>query len=283
MSLKKKILIIPYLKNGVVFIYRLKEVLVNLCHQITASISWLYSSNETTNYTYKLDEINKRYLASLISDIMGVSFDIILSYMNEIEEDVVLKNHILHSIEKGGLSYIADKDIKFGRRVGWYAIARVLKPSTVVETGVDKGMGSCVLTSALSRNKEEGCPGYYYGTDINPDAGYMFTGEYRKYGTILYGDSIESLKKIHEKVDLFINDSDHSEEYEAAEYKAIRGKLSESAIILGDNSHCTSKLLDFSLEMDRNFVFFQEKPVKHWYSGAGIGISFIRKTGEKSD
>jgi hypothetical protein len=98
------------------------------------------------------------------------------------------------------------------------------------------------------------------------------------YGEILYGDSIESLKQFDKVIDLFINDSDHSAEYEANEYKIVATKLAENAIILGDNSHCTDKLFEFSLKTGRQFIFFQEKPFKHWYPGGGIGIAFRRKT-----
>jgi hypothetical protein len=73
---------------------------------------------------------------------------------------------------------------------------------------------------------------------------------------------------------LFINDSDHSADYEYAEYEVINPKLSQSAIILGDNSHVTDKLSLFSRLQARNYVFFSEKPDQHWYPGAGIGISF---------
>ena len=57
-------------------------------------------------------------------------------------------------------------------------------------------------------------------------------------------------------IDLFVNDSDHSADYEAAEYHTITNKLSEHAVVLGDNSHCTDKLLEFSLKANRRFVFF---------------------------
>ena len=104
----------------------------------------------------------------------------------------------------------------------------------------------------------------------------MFSGNYAKYGRILYGDSIESLRKFDGVIDLFINDSDHSADYEAEEYRTVAGMLSERAVILGDNSHCSNKLLEFSLKTNRHFVFFHEKPEAHWYPGAGIGISFKR-------
>jgi len=194
--------------------------------------------------------------------------------MQEILEDKVLSNHIKSATTKSGYSFMADKDINYARRIGWYMFVRATKPKVIVETGVDKGLGSCVLTSALIRNLDEGYEGKYYGTDINPKAGYLLSGKYRQHGSILYGDSIQSLISLDEKIDLFINDSDHSADYEAEEYKTITSKLSNNAIILGDNSHTNEKLLEYSILTKRHYVFFGEKPANHWYPGAGIGISY---------
>ncbi len=119
------------------------------------------------------------------------------------------------------------------------------------------------------RNQAEGHAGYYYGTDINPRAGYLFKTPYTDYGEILYGDSIESLQKFAQPIDLFINDSDHSATYEANEYGIIKGKLTENAIILGDNSQVTDELLRFALATDRNFL--------HWHRGSGIGVAFKKQ------
>lgn len=157
----------------------------------------------------------------------------------------------------------------------WYAIARSKKPKVIVETGVDQGMGAVVLCAALSRNALDGHLGKYYGTDINPSAGYYLQEPYSRYGSVLYGNSIHSIIQLSEAVDLFINDSDHSESYEQAEYEAIKTKLSAGAIILGDNSHITSKLAEFSVRERRRFIFLSEEPAAHWYRGAGVGISFI--------
>lgn len=105
-------------------------------------------------------------------------------------------------------------------------------------------------------------------------SGYLLSGQYRDYGEIICGDSIESLRALDEQIDLFINDSDHSADYEAAEYETIAAKLSSQAIVLGDNAHGTGKLLDFSLAHGRQFLFFAEQPVGHWAPGGGIGVSF---------
>jgi len=267
----------PVLGRAVLLIYRARVAFRYLSNQSKYFIKWLYKSKEVTNFTYDLEENNKRYLASLIADVLNMEFDTIMEYIREIEGDIALRRHVSDMVESGEFAFMADKDVKFGRRVGWYAFARATKPNIIIETGVDKGLGSCILCAALKRNKDEGYDGKYYGTDINPNAGFMLSGEYSEFGDIWYGDSIKSLEKFDDTVDLFINDSDHSADYEAKEYQAIGNKLSEKAIVLGDNSHCTDNLFNFSLKAKRHFIFFQERPSEHWYPGGGIGICFKRQ------
>jgi Methyltransferase domain len=256
--------------------YRTKLALGYFYSPMSNLFKWIARSKETANFTYDLEEKNKRYLASLIADIFNLHFNDVTTLFKEIEEDVELRDHIVDATTKSDWAFIADKEVRLGRRIGWYAIVRVIKPKIVIETGVDKGLGSCVLTAALKKNAQEGHAGHYYGLDINPKAGYLLSDDYAHYGSILYGDAIESIKAFDGVVDLYINDSDHSAEYEALEYRAMVNKLSDHAIILGDNSHVSAKLLEFSLAEKRHFVFFQEKPLEHWYQGAGIGISFKR-------
>lgn len=275
-KLKLAIAKTPILGRFFLICVRAKAALSYFLGPLSYLVKWLFKSKETTNYTYDLEETNKRYLASLIADITGTSADDVSAYFKEIEEDEELKEHIVDSTKKSEWAFLADTKVRYGRRIGWYALVRIMKPGIVFETGVDKGLGACVLSSALKKNKEEGFEGRYYGTDINSSAGYLLSGDYKEHGIILYGDSIESLKKFDGLIDLFINDSDHSAAYEFEEYKTITKKLSSRAIILGDNAHCTNKLLEYSLETKRNFIFFQERPAAHWYPGAGIGISFKR-------
>jgi predicted O-methyltransferase YrrM len=237
-------------------------------------LKWGIRSNEDTNYTYNLKPRNIICLANTIAVVTGIDFKIILNYINEAEEDTDLKNHIINATKKSSYKKFADLEVRFGRRLGWYAFARAIKPKIIVETGVDKGLGSVLLASAIARNKAEGYDGKYYGTDINSKAGYLLSEKYKEFGEILYGDSIQSLSHLTGKIDLFINDSDHSAEYEYQEYLTIKDKITEKTIILGDNSAVTDKLQNFSNENGRHFLFFKEEPLNHWYPGSGIGISF---------
>jgi hypothetical protein len=237
-------------------------------------LKWGIKSKEHTNYTFHLTPENLVCLAQTISLVSGKGLKEISAYITELENDMDLKNHIRNTTFNSNEKSFADLEIRFSRRIGWYALARAMKPKVIIETGVDKGLGSVLLCSALIKNKTEGFEGKFYGTDINPAAGYLLNGKYSEVGQILYGDSIETLSKFNKQIDLFINDSDHSAEYEYIEYKTIASKLSKDAIILGDNSHVTSKLSQFSLENNRKYIFFHEVPLNHWYPGAGIGISF---------
>lgn len=229
--------------------------------------------NELSNFTYDLTSRSLTELAHVVAVASGRPFAEILGFVTEVQDDAKLHNTLYEGLRQRG--YASDAIANpFGRRAGWYAFVRALKPRVVVETGVDRGHGSLVLCAALLANAAEGIPGRYYGTDIDPQAGWLLRGEYAKVGKILYGDSIKSLEALNETVDLFINDSDHSAEYEYREYQTIASKLSRNAVILGDNAHVTDKLARYSAESNRSFLFFKEEPKDHWYPGAGIGISF---------
>lgn len=269
---------VSIVRKPVIFARRAKIAVGYFNVPLLNMIKWLFQSREITNFTYNLTEINTRYLASFISDITKKTYEEIIGYITELELDHNLEKHLQLMTQQSPEKEVADLDIRFGRRIGWYAFVRAVKPKIVIETGVDKGLGSCVLTAALMKNKEEGKPGYYYGTDINPRAGYLLSGEYKKYGEILFGDSIASLRNITGPIDIFINDSDHSALYEEREYEVIRDKLSQEAIVLGDNAHVTDKLLNFAQATGKHFLFFQEKPRNHWYPGGGIGVAFQRSS-----
>ena len=234
---------------------------------------WLAESNEDTNFTYDLESTNQNYLAAFVAHIVERPLDDVLGYFHEILSDEKLAAHIADRTRQASIGN-ADATARFGRRIGWYAFVRAAKPKIVVETGIDKGLGSCVLSAALMRNASESQPGKYYGTDIDPHAGWLFSAPYTDYGEILYGDSLESLAKLDGSIDLFINDSDHSSDYERREYESIVEKLSPKAILIGDNAHVSGELFDFACRSGRRFLYFQEKPADHWYPGAGLGCAY---------
>jgi cephalosporin hydroxylase len=270
----KTILNIPILGGIILFFYRLKILAGFQWAYNWLMLKWLFTSRETTNFTFDLDDYQRAYLTDFVAHVSNKPIEEIEGYLKELEQDEKLKNQLLTLTAQHPERYKADKAVRFGKRLAWYALVRALKPKVVIETGVDKGFGSVVLCSALLRNQSEGQEGRYFGTDINPSAGYLLQAPYNQVGEILYGDSVESLQKFAQPIDIFINDSDHSATYEMAEYEAIVNKLAPNAYILGDNSDVTDKLHVFSRKYKRKFLFYKEVAKNHWYQGGGVGVSW---------
>lgn len=235
---------------------------------------WLVNSRELTNFTYKISDIGMTYFAQTVALATGSSLDEARAWLREPEENEELLRYLKVKHEGAELRVLADDEPLFARRLVWYALVRARKPKLVVETGVDKGLGAVLLCSAVKKNVEEGHQGYYVGTDINPEAGYLLDGVYSQFGRVIYGDSIETLKQLPQAVEVFINDSDHSAEYEEREYGVIESKLASNALVLGDNAHVTQKLAEFAEKTNRRFIFVPEMVEGHWYPGAGVGIAF---------
>ena len=276
-SLLRDLVKIPLLGRAALGAYQMKVASPHFLRQAKYLGRWLVESKEYTNFTYELTDLNKAYLASFLAVVTEADRRTVAEYIAELEADTDLRDHLDSVMRTSPEGRFADSGARYGRRLGWYALARILKPRVIVETGVDKGLGACVLTAALLRNRSEGHEGQYYGTDINPRAGYLLQDQYEGVGQILYGDSVESLKGLNEPIDLFVNDSDHSAEYEALEYRTIEHKLADDAIVVGDNAHVTPKLLEFAERTGRDFLFFEEQPRRHWYPGAGIGVAYRKR------
>lgn len=278
MSIRAIVIQTPVLGRLYLMATRLVTALRYYKKPLSELIHWLITSKETTNFTYDLDDLNKKYLASFISQVTRKDRQEILGYLQEIETDEPLRQHIHQATIRSERRHTADHIARFGRRIGWYAMVRAIKPHVVVETGVDKGLGSCAITAALKKNTEQGHPGFYYGVDIHPRAGFLLCGVYATFGHIIHSDSIKALEKIPAPIDLLISDSDHSYAYERREYDVVNAKLSPEGMIISDNAHATDALLKFAENTGRKFSFFQEKPVNHWYPGAGIGVVYHEVT-----
>lgn len=235
------------------------------------SARWLITRREHTNYTYDLTPLNLEHLAWWAASVAGAPVEACRSWISEILADRALQEHAYRISVSTGRRGLTDEKVRIGRRAGWYAVLRALKPRHVVETGTDKGLGSLVIAAALLRNGV----GHLTTMDINPDSGFLITGKYAEVIQIERGDSLALISQLTQPVNLFIHDSDHSPAHEAAEFLAVEGHLVPSALVLSDNSHITDALPTWAESTGRTFAFFREQPEDHWYPGAGIGAAWF--------
>lgn len=160
----------------------------------------------------------------------------------------------------------------FGRRLGWYAIVRAIKPRLIVETGTHDGLGSVALLSALQRNAEEGHPGRLVTIDPREGTGWLIPGRLRRNLTLIRASSYEALPYCLDAApDIVIHDSDHTVECEAWELET--GIQLGARVLLSDNAHATTALRDVAMRHGFSYSFWKERPQGHWYPGEGIGMA----------
>ncbi|SDR91246.1 Methyltransferase domain-containing protein [Nocardioides scoriae] len=236
---------------------------------LTDSARWLTRSREHTNFTYDLQPLNREHLSWWVAGVADVPVDEVRSYVRELEEDDDLVRHVRTMTQESDRRGLADSEVRFGRRLGWYALVRATRPNHVVETGTDKGLGSVVLAAALLRNGT----GRLTTIDVNAESGYLVTDRYAGVVERRLGDSLALLGEESSPVDLFLHDSLHTRAHELAELAAVEPRLAPGALVLSDNAHATDALMTWAEQRGRSFSYWQERPDRHWYPGCGIGLA----------
>ena len=140
-----------------------------------------------------------------------------------------------------------------------------------METGVDKGLGSCVFAAALLRNTDQGHHGRVTALDINRDAGALIGGGYASVIDLRYGDLIGVLAASASPAELFLHDNDQLYDHESVEYRAVAGALTESALVMTDKGGLA--LNDFAKSSGRHLLMFREDPADHWTPGGLLGVA----------
>jgi predicted O-methyltransferase YrrM len=263
---------LPAVGPTLISLWRARIALRHVAREAEKAWRWWRDSREVTNYTYDLTPRNLEQLTAFLSQASGAELSRVQELMRELEADEVLHAHVRRATLASPDCMHADAFPRFGRRIGWYVLVRLFRPRLVVETGVDKGLGACVLCAALLRNAEEGAPGRYVGIDHNPQAGWLLKGPYTGVGHIVWGDSLTELARL-ECIDFLLHDSDHTPEFEAREFEVAESRLSPSALVLSDNADVSDALWKFALRTKRRYFYFAEEPRDHFYRGDGIGLT----------
>jgi predicted O-methyltransferase YrrM len=253
------------------FPYRLVNVARHDAKVMRTSAKWLFTSREHHNYTYDLTPRNREHMAWFVSAVCDVPVSDVRGWFDELESDRSLRTHIENATATAARRGLADRTVRYARRLGWYAMIRATKPAHVVETGVDKGLGTCVIAAALLRNGS----GRVTSLDINPEAGYLAKAQpWADVVDLVIGDSIAAIEAMDRPIDLFLHDSDHSSKHERREFTAAEPRLAPGALLLTDNVTGTDVLMRHAETTGRRFLAFREQPLRHWYPGDGIGAAW---------
>jgi predicted O-methyltransferase YrrM len=207
-----------------------------------------------------------------LANLLCCSVDEVKFYLKELDEI-----QLIHTLE----SELKRYNLPLGtmltplRAPILYTIVRVLKPSTVVETGVATGVSTTLILKALSLNRS----GHLFSIhmpNLDPlarlpegkNVGWLVPDDLKERWHLTLGLSKDELKPLLQElgsIDLFLHDSEHSYENMMFEFKTAYSFLRKQGILLADDITANNAFRDF-LRMN--------KPA-YWTAFGGLGA--VRK------
>jgi predicted O-methyltransferase YrrM len=151
-----------------------------------------------------------------------------------------------------------------------YALARVVTPAAIVETGVANGVSSTFWLAALAANRSgalysidyprvEGDrldPAEFPGRDLHGSfltagtrSGWAVPAELRDRWALVLGPSQRELPALLAHlggIDVFLHDSLHTYDHMSFEFETAWGALRPGGVLLADNADWNGALLDFA-------------------------------------
>jgi predicted O-methyltransferase YrrM len=235
---------------------------------VTRNLPFVLWDPEPDNFTYRI--ANEADLAPWVAAVAHCDQRLAEGFVAEPAEDVVLQARL--SAATDGHWLWTKSSPAFGKRLGWYALARIIRPALIIETGVHDGLGSLLLLRALQRNLDEGHPGRLVSFDINPTAGWLVGRD--PLWDLRIQPSSQGLPEVLERfgeVAMFIYDASHSYDEERRDLELAAELLAPGGLLLSDDAQVTHALADLCRERELAYFEFQEIPVSHFYPGAVLG------------
>ncbi|MFZ0043901.1 MAG: class I SAM-dependent methyltransferase [Solirubrobacteraceae bacterium] len=237
---------------------------------LSSNLGYVLTDPEPNNFSYEL--ANESDMIAWVAAVARCSPDDARRVTDEAHSDPVLRQR-LRAATEGHWAW-SKPEPPFGKRLGWYALVRLLSPGLVIEAGVHDGLGSLLLLRALELNAGEGPQARLVSFDVNPAAGWLAAGhpgwELRLEST---RSGLPTLLADAPQVDLFIHDSLHTYEHERFELRTVAPRLSPGGVLVSDNVHATPALTETSEEFGFEYHEFYERPRDHFYTGGAVGAA----------
>jgi hypothetical protein len=235
---------------------------------LRTNLSYVLIDPEPHNFTYDL--ANEDALAAWVEAVSGADAGEIQRVLGEARDDGVLRDRLGAATRRHW--WWSKAAPPFGKRLGWYALVRLIRPAAVIEAGVHDGLGSLILLRALERNAEEGADGRLTSFDVNPAAGWLAGSDPRWELRIqATRDGLEGVLAVSPPVGIFIHDSLHTYDNELWELRTVAPHLAPGGILISDNVHATPALAETCAEFGLAFSEFVERPAGHFYPGGAMG------------
>jgi hypothetical protein len=236
---------------------------------LSRNVAFVLLDPEPDNFTYELT--NEEELIAWLAEVSGHDCAEVACAVGELRDDGELAAR-LREATAGTRWWWSKREPPFGKRVAWYALARLGRPKLIVETGVHDGLGSLALLRALERNAKEGSLGRLVSFDVNPAAGWI-VGTHPLWELRIEPSRVglPGVLAAAPALGLFIHDSLHTYENERFELRCAASSLDPGGVLVSDNAHGTRALAETCAELGLRYHEFHERPRGHFYPGGAMG------------
>ena len=186
-----------------------------------------------------------------IADLTGVSETVAEKFLGEMNGNLAVEQAIDTKLRETGRRYYA----QFPAPLELYAITRILKPETVVESGVSSGISSAHFLMSLKKNRKGTLHSIDYPTysskpkrsktDISwtipygKDSGWAIPANLKPRWNLYKGKSEDLLRPLLREigaVDVYCHDSPWTSQHLQYELDSVRPHLRSGSIVVADNS-----------------------------------------------
>lgn len=224
---------------------------------------------EVDNFTYENE--NEEELATAVADVLGTTEDRVLGLFAEAHADTALRN--LGAPWR--LRVDTKRVLEPGKRLAWYAAARLRRPAVIVECGILDGFGSAILLAALARNAAEGADGRLISFDLMPNAGRLVPAELRAYWEPVFEPTPDAIVPAlrGRRIGMLISDAGADGERELAEYSVALDHADAPVVLVAGSAQQSDVLAGLAAERAVRYREVRDRPHRHFYRGQATGFA----------
>lgn len=204
-------------------------------------------------------------------DELIMEMKILERYVRNVKKIPMSRARFVSTITGARNNTIGEYDTEFVETMGSYGISdyhralyttvRVLKPETVIETGVFEGQGSLSILSAMEKNNK----GTLYSVDLpSPNIpsekvpGWKVPEYLKNRWDFRVGKSSDLLPILFqevEDVDVFLHDSDHSYKNMYFEYEIAWAHIKSDGLLLSHDISQNAAFKDFAKHVSKKYYY----------------------------
>jgi Methyltransferase domain len=237
-------------------------------------LAYVLIDPETESFSFELD--NEPEVIAGLAVALGRGERELAAYAAETRADPELNELLSRHLR---WQFDTKRRLPLGHRLGWYVMARALKPELVVETGIYLGLGSLVLLRALERNRLEGRPGELMSFDTNPAAGSIIRERARHGWLRFIGSTRDLLLPALEgrRVSMLFQDTSHTEENQRFEFGAALSHAAPQLLLLDGSGGYSPTLEAICEERDGAYHRVPLHSREHVFPGAEIAFGLFEE------